>query len=255
MTEQPNPHQITPSAPKKPTNPDPDYTLADQARMSLATNYFEWQAKLVLPALGRRIVEVGCGIGNFTRRMLDRELVVAVDIEPACLATLRQRYPAVGNLVTSDAVLGTPEWLELAHHQPDSCVCLNVLEHIEDDRLALESMAAILPPGGVIVLLVPAFPALYGEIDRKLGHFRRYTRKSLRALAESVGLEVARLNFMNSIGFFAWWANSHLLRRTEQSTGQIGVFDKLVVPVLSRVESILPPPFGQSLFAVLRKRV
>jgi hypothetical protein len=137
--------------------------------------------------------------------------------------------------------------------RPDSFVCLNVLEHIADDRTALVTMTAMLPPGGVIVLLVPAFEALYGPLDHNLGHYRRYDRKSIVEMAESVGLAVQTAQYINAAGFIGWWANSKIFHRETQSRAQIVFFDRFVVPVMSRIEQWIAPPFGQSVFAVLRK--
>jgi len=226
--------------------------------MSHARNYFAWQCRLVTRELGRRVVEIGCGIGNFTGMLLDREAVMALDIEPGCVEQLQSRYPAAVNLQVLNCDWGGPGWNQnalprLAAFRPDSCVCLNVLEHIEDDREALRRMAAILQSGGVIVLLVPAFPALYGPIDRQLGHYRRYTRESVRQLAAVAGLQIETAHYMNAIGFFGWWANSHIFKREVQSAGQIDAFDRYIVPLSSRLESLVAPPFGQSLIVVLRK--
>ena len=217
--------------------------------MARAANYFAWQSRLVLRHLGRRVVEVGCGIGNFTGMLLDRDVVLAVDVEPACVRSLLERYPDRPNLhaLVAEDVRG------VARFAPDSVVCLNVLEHIADDGAALRGMASILSPGGVIVLLVPAFPALFGPIDRNLGHYRRYTRKSLASLAAACGLRVRQMHFVNSLGFFGWWINARVLRREEQSAAQIAWFDRVAVPVMSRVEALVPPPFGQSLLAVLER--
>jgi 2-polyprenyl-3-methyl-5-hydroxy-6-metoxy-1,4-benzoquinol methylase len=132
-------------------------------------------------------------------------------------------------------------------------VCLNALEHIQDDRQALRGMASILAPGGVVVLLAPAFPALYGPIDSNLGHYRRYTRGSIARVAGAAGLRIRKAHYMNAVGFFGWWMNSHIFKRGAQSERQIEVFDRYVVPLLSRVEGMMRPPFGQSLFVVLEK--
>jgi hypothetical protein len=130
---------------------------------------------------------------------------------------------------------------------------LNVLEHVRSDDAAILGMASVLPSGGRIVLIVPAFPALFGPIDRNLGHCRRYTRTSVARLAGESGLLVKKLRYMNVAGFFGWWINAHIFKREEQSEGQIDFFDRWVVPVASRVEAMIPPPFGQSIFAVLEK--
>jgi SAM-dependent methyltransferase len=229
------------------------YILEDLERMSKAKNYCSWQGRLVCRELGRRVVEVGCGVGNFTHMLLGCEAVLAMDVEPECIERLKERYPSQPNLQTVVCELTSSDVFALKGFRADSCVCLNVLEHIEADCQALERMAAILEPGGVIVLFVPAFPALYGPIDRNLGHYRRYTRDSLRAVAHDAGLRIRKMHYVNSAGFFGWWTNARIAKREVQSEFQIEVFDRYIVPVLSRMEEWVRPPFGQSLFAVFQK--
>ncbi len=229
------------------------YTVEDQERMTRARNYFAWQGRLVRREVGQRVVEVGCGVGNFTAMLLDREAVVALDPEPECIERLQERFRRRKNLLAMAGEAGDAAFCDLARFRPDSCVCLNVLEHIEDDRQALYAMTSILPHGGVIVLLVPAFQALYGPIDRNLGHCRRYSRDSIAGLASTAGLEIKKIHYMNSLGFFGWWANAHIFKRQAQSEKQIEFFDLYLVPWMSRLERLAQPPFGQSLFVVLRK--
>jgi len=224
--------------------------------MARAANYFAWQHRLVTRELGRRVIEIGCGIGNFTRLLLDSsEAVAAVDVEPGCIDRLLQRYPEQSNLRAFPCDVMAPAFAGLQSFHADSCVCLNVLEHIDDDREALRRMAAVLAPGGIVVLIVPAFPRLYGPIDERLGHHRRYTRASIAKLAEAAGLTVRTSHYMNAIGFLGWWTNAHILKRRAQSSAQIEIFDRYVVPISSRLESWIHPPFGQSLFIVLKKPV
>ena len=204
--------------------------------------------------LGKRVVEVGCGIGNFTRMIADREMVLGVDIDEACVAEHRRRFGGRENVrsIVLDAM--DPAFGRIKEHEPDSVVCLNVLEHIEDDLGTLRAFASILPKGGKAVLMVPAFMALYGPIDKHLGHYRRYTKASFAATASQAGFDSPVLRYMNVAGFFGWWANAKILKREEQSEGQIDFFDGSVVPVLEKLESAITPPFGQSVFAVLEKR-
>ena len=230
------------------------FKLDDLALMSRAKNYFAWQARLVKPWLGQRVLEAGCGNGNFTAHLLDRELVVALDLDPDCIAKIRERYADARNLRTMVADASRFPAQELATFRLDSCVCLNVLEHIADDRAALAGFASVISKGGNIVLIVPAFPALYGPIDRNLQHQRRHTKASMRKLARACGLQVRKLHYVNFVGFFGWWINARILRRETQSAAQIAVFDKLIVPILSRLESVVSPPVGQSLLVVLTKK-
>lgn len=229
--------------------PSAEYTVRDQERMRFATNYFDWQARLVLPHVGRRVIEIGCGLGNFTRYLADRELVVGIDIEPACAEQWQRAYP---RHTGASMDVTQPEFLELKQHRPDTVVCLNVLEHVEDDITALRHMHAVLPAGGRAILIIPAYESLYGPIDHNLGHYRRYSKKPFADLARRLGFRPA-LKYMNMVGCVGWWVNAKVLRRTEQSEEQIKLFDSVIVPVLSRVEAAVEPPFGQSIFAVLEK--
>jgi len=230
-----------------------DYTIRDQERMEQAKRYFEWQFALAEKHLGPRVLEIGCGLGNFTRHLLEREHVVAIDCEPRCTEAHRRRFTGHSNLETVCLDVLSPDFLELRRHAPDSIACLNVLEHISADEKALTHMNAVLPSGGTAVLIVPAFQALYGPIDANLGHARRYTKRSFRELAALTGFRPKILRYINSVGFFGWWFNARILKRTEQSSTQIRIFDSLVMPPLSLVEHWIEPPVGQSVLAVLEK--
>lgn len=230
-----------------------EYTLRDQALMRRATNYFAWQARLAKQQLGRRVIEVGCGSGNFTRHLIDRELVVGIDLVEGCIESARAGLARYSNLQFRCLDVQDSAFYGLKTFRPDSVVCLNVLEHIRDHRLALEHMHEVLPAGGRAVFLLPAFESLYGPIDGNLGHFRRYSKRGWKELAEAVGFQVRLARYFNSVGFFGWWMNAKLLRKEVQSESQIDLFDRRIVPLLSQFEDRIEPPFGQSIFTVLEK--
>ena len=226
------------------------YTVEDQRRMTRAKNYFAWQARLVLPELGRRVLEIGCGIGNFTGLLADREAVIAVDSNADCIAALKSRWPAV-HAFTLDA--GSEAIVDLARFQPDSCVFLNVLEHIEDDVGALRSMAGLVRHGGYIVLVCPAFPFAMSPVDIATGHVRRYTKRTMRTALTAAGLEVVDLKYANSLGLICYYAFTSLLRRQPSTGGTMIFYDRVVVPVVHGAERLIRrPPFGQSVVAVAR---
>ena len=230
-----------------------EYTVRDQERMKRAQRYFAWQARMAKAQLGQRVIEIGCGLGNFTEHLLDREFVVALDVVEQCLELLRARFPGRENLETFALDVQDDAFSKLARYRPDSVVCLNVLEHVRDDRTALVHVHRVLEPGGRAVFILPAFESLYGPIDQKLGHFRRYSKSGWQKLAADCGFRVAESRYFNSVGFLGWWVNAKLLHRTEQSEEQIALFDNVIVPPMAWAEGWEEPPFGQSIFTELEK--
>jgi SAM-dependent methyltransferase len=140
-----------------------------------------------------------------------------------------------------------------ADYQADTVVCMNVLEHLEDDELAVNTFSKRLAPGGLLVLLIPAVPWLFGEIDRRLGHYRRYSKGSAAALMRKTGMTMVRMRYFNFIGVWGWLWNARVAKSLTQSDGQIHFFDNYIVPWESRLEKVIAPPVGQSLLVVARK--
>jgi hypothetical protein len=141
---------------------------------------------------------------------------------------------------------------ESAEHS--AVVAYNVLEHIPDDVAALTAFAGLLRRGGRVVLVVPAFPSAMSRFDVAIGHQRRYRRASLRLAAESAGLDVDVLRYVNCIGLLGWYVVVKGLRGQPKAGVLLTAYDRAVVPLLRRLEARIAPPFGQSLFLVASKR-
>jgi SAM-dependent methyltransferase len=232
---------------------DPFFAM-DLAQMAKATNYMAWQFQLIKPYLGRSILEIGGGIGNFTPRLADcAEQVASIEPNQHCYAKLKEETANLKNVTvhnTSAEDLGShiP-----AGYRADTVVCMNVLEHLRDDEFAVAVITRFLRDGGNLVLLIPAVPWIFGDIDRKLGHYRRYTKQSAFALLAATGLKPVSLRYFNFIGVWGWWWNARVAKSVKQSDFQIMVFDKFIVPVASRLEPFVPLPLGQSLLVVAAK--
>jgi hypothetical protein len=127
-----------------------------------------------------------------------------------------------------------------------------VLEHIRDDVAGLKSMLANLAPGGALLLYVPACPFAFGTLDASLGHYRRYSKRSLRRLAAANGASLRLCRFVNMPGIFGWFWASRVSRDTRIEPRKARFVDRLA-PYISAFERIIPPPIGQSLFAVIVK--
>ncbi len=212
-------------------------------------NYNHWVYALCRPWLGEAVLEVGAGIGNLTQFLLGARRVVCVEPE----AEYQPRLQAMAEVHRNLEVHGCPvQEIPPSVRDLDSALCVNVLEHIRDDGEALALMAARVRPGGAVVLYVPAVPWAYGEMDARLGHFRRYRKSDLRALARRTGMDLVRLRHVNFIGLLGWWWAGRVRKEAVIDPGKARVMDRLV-PYVSAVERLIPPLAGQSLLAVFRK--
>lgn len=211
-----------------------------------------WERMRSLGSLQGRVLELGCGTGNLTRLLLQEPavtLVHAVDIDRGYVERLRkeiqdQRF----QVFESPAEAFTPPGPIY-----DRVVSINVLEHIEDDAAALQTVERSLAPGGECWLLVPAHPRLYSDLDKNLSHCRRYTRPALVEAARRAGLAPERLFHFNPVGALGWWLSGKILRHQALQSGWVGFYDRFGI-VLSRwADRLNPFPFGLSLIARLRK--
>lgn len=217
-------------------------------RMGKLSHYNNWIWESIEPYVGRRVLEVGSGIGNMTRILYGRDLIVATDLELPYLHILRNRFARNPTIKVERLDLNSDECLALKHHEFDSVVCLNVLEHIEDHEGALQRLYEVLVPGGRLALFVPADQNLYGTIDKQVGHFRRYSREELQRIMEAAGFVTEKMTYQNIFGRFGWWLNGRVFKRAHLPAGQSRIFD-LVVPILRRLEPKNPSK-GLSLIAV-----
>ncbi len=241
--------RLRPRSPAPAAIEEADAELADTLdNLDDAVNYADWIYSLIAPYLGRRVLEVGAGHGTLTDRMLPGRTVTATDLSARCVAILEERYAGIDDVTVVQADVDEAPALG----QFDAVVLVNVLEHIADDARALRALEKALVPGGHLVLYVPAFEALYSDFDRRIGHHRRYRSEQLRRLVGEVGLEVVDLRHVNMVGAVAWWVLATKLGQTPTKKWSAMTFDRLFVPVVSRLERQWPPPFGQSLLCVAR---
>jgi SAM-dependent methyltransferase len=190
-------------------------------------------------------IDFGAGTGTIAAAVAARGIdVLCIEAD----AGLRQRLAARGLQSRRD----------LAEVDLECCAfiySINVLEHIEDDAAALAALGARLQHGGRVLLYVPAFQVLYSSMDRKIGHWRRYSRGRLRDIARQAGLEVDTIRYADSLGFAASLAYKLFgSRKGDLSRGAVGIFDRVVFPcslVLDRLGC--SHLFGKNIWAVLRR--
>lgn len=208
--------------------------------LSSANRFNLWMADTIRPHVGRRVLEIGAGMGNLSRCLAPRrELYIASDIDGEHLARLRTRLAHRPNFRAMECDLSRASDFESIRGRIDTIVCLNVLEHVEDDAAGLRNMFETLEPGGRAIVLVPEGMSVYGELDRVLGHFRRYSEDELKTKAHAAGFEVEHFLEFNRVTRPGWYWNGRILKRRSFSRFQLAVFDALV-PLWRHIDRLIP---------------
>jgi SAM-dependent methyltransferase len=199
------------------------------------------------------VLEVGAGIGSNARvlRGAGQGRWVCLEPDPALAARITEAVRSRQIEPPCDVLRGTVADLAAAPAF-DAVLYLDVLEHIEDDKGEVARAARLLRPGGVLVVLAPAWPWLVSEFDRAIGHRRRYTRDALVRLAPP-GLVRERLIMLDSLGLLASAANRFLLRRSLPTLGNIRFWDRILVGGSRWMDPLLRYRLGRSLLAVWRR--
>jgi len=217
---------------------DPGAHILDS--LSGTKRFNRWMADTLRPLLGKRVLELGAGIGNMTQHLSrGRRRYMATDLDEEHLGRLRVRFQGRPNLSSRKVDLTAPEDFTGLRRSFDTVVCLNVVEHVKDDLLALRNIHSALEPGGRAVILVPQDQSLYGTLDEVLGHFRRYSADELRKRMELAGFQVEQVFGFNSVTRPGWWMNGRVLKRRSFGRMQLRMFDALV-PVWRRLDGLLP---------------
>ncbi|NML20155.1 class I SAM-dependent methyltransferase [Pseudoflavitalea sp. G-6-1-2] len=222
-----------------------------------AHRFNQWLFNSIAPYCKGRVLEVGSGIGNLSTLFLDKGFqLTATDLREEYCQLLQQRFGQHPNL-QQVVHLGLADQQFEQHHagligQFDTVVAINVVEHIRNHQLAIEHCKQLLRPGGVLIVLVPAWQGLFNSFDTELGHFRRYSARSLSALLSSEQMEVTHTKYFNLAGIAGWWFNGSLLRKKIIPGGQLKIFDALV-PVFRLLDIISFRRIGLSVIAAARR--
>ncbi|MEV4104549.1 class I SAM-dependent methyltransferase [Nonomuraea sp. NPDC049649] len=215
-----------------------------------ARNYRKYEYDMVAPHVGRSLLEIGSGLGHFAEQFLPRlDRLVVSDFDPYCVEQLKKRFAERDDVGVLQFALPTEIPLD---DKVDTVVMMNVLEHIEDDAEALRSLARVTLPGGRIVIWVPGYMQLYGDFDRKVGHVRRYTPKTLADAVKRAELDIEVLKPINFLGGIAWWAAVRRGGVGYPDPRLVKIYDRTVVPMTRLIERFIRPPFGQTVFCVAR---
>jgi SAM-dependent methyltransferase len=234
-----------------------DLGLSTLISLSEADRFNEWMFEAVRPYIAGKTLEIGSGIGNISAILVRHQIPLFVsDHTEAYTARLRSRFAATDQVKGVLSIDLSEKDFDAVHGDIagtfDTVFALNVIEHIEDDHLAIENCHRLLKPGGRVVILVPAWPALYNRLDKGLDHYRRYSSAGVRQLL-SGPFEVKEMKYFNLAGIGGWWLTGTLLRRKIIGEGRARLYNRLV-PLFRLADKLSFHRIGLSLVVVGEKK-
>ena len=232
------------------TNP---YGRAHLNNLTGTPNYVSWVVSLIRPAIGDTVLELSAGIGTLTGHLMGRRLrYVAGEKDPLYLHALRNRFLRTPTVEVRELQPEQEADYAGLEGQISTVLCLNVLEYADNPATVLANAARCLQPGGCLIVLAPQCEALFGAVDKTLGHERRFNSATIRKLIEQAGLRVERTHSINRVSTPGWWIYSRLLRVKQLNKLSLKIFD-WTVWLWRRLDFLMPWP-GLSAIVIARKQ-
>jgi SAM-dependent methyltransferase len=214
-----------------------------------ASKFNYWMYSTIRPACKGKILEIGSGIGNISDFFFqDNSDIILSDIRNNYCDRLRNKFPQA-KVLNFDLV--SPEFDEEMKEYFgyfDSVFALNVLEHIENDVLALQNARKLLKENGTLIILVPAYQTLYNRFDKELMHFRRYTVESLCKVYDKAGITIEACRYFNLIGILGWIFSGAIQKNKTIPGDQMRIFNACV-PVFRLFDKLTLNKAGLSVVA------
>ncbi|MFZ2620461.1 MAG: class I SAM-dependent methyltransferase [Alphaproteobacteria bacterium] len=242
------------SARSSAATPQFNYISGELEAMANIPNYQNWIMERFAPYLKGQVLEIGAGIGTYSKRLAAHPSVTHLDcLEPDAGQT--QTIQAL-KLPHTEAFAQLSETFfqqKKIKNTYDAVVMINVLEHIEDDLACAQSIYNALKPGGYFLVFVPALQPLFSELDHLLGHYRRYHLNPMKTLLETAGFTITDARYMDTLGIAPWYVVNKLGKSTKMSPKAVKLYDTVGVPFTKFAESFMAPPVGKNVIAIAQK--
>lgn len=215
-----------------------------------AQQWKRYYGSLIKPYLGERVLEVGAGIGTTTTSLHVSQVKEWVCLEPDAdfVDILRQKIQDGELPAGCREIQGTVQQLP-ENDLYDAILYIDVIEHIEMDAAELEAASRHLKPGGSLIVLSPAHQWLFTPFDKTIGHFRRYSKKTLAALKPQ-HCSLVKLIYLDSAGMMLSLANKILLRQSMPTVTQIKFWDRNIIPISKILDKLLMYKLGKSIVGI-----
>jgi cyclopropane fatty-acyl-phospholipid synthase-like methyltransferase len=234
------------------TIPEDHYEGRDLEAMANAVSFHRWILSVFRPYLGKRVLEVGAGCGNFTQLLTGENIEHLIALEPARNMYVHLEKNAA-RMVGVTAVEGsTISYAEESSEPFDTLIYKDVMEHIEDPDEELRRAHEMLQAGGHLLIFVPAMQILYSNFDKEVGHYCRFKLSDLRKKVEDAGFTIEEARYFDRLGAPLFFLYFTLLGNT-LTNNNVSVFDKVLVPVSKLIDRLMPLPFGKNIILSARR--
>ena len=230
------------------TKKDIDYDGWELPLFDLSKNFRKYQFDLIKEFVSGNVAEIGPGNGIILKLYLDHcDKLDLFEPDKNLYSKLNDKFSNYKKITVINDELNTSSNIY------DVILYLDVLEHIEDYEKEILKAHNALKKGGYLLINVPAFQFLYSDFDKDIGHFRRYSKKDITNLCSNCNLEINKLKYYDSIGFFlsllSKMTRSNYKKNFEK---KIKIWDSLI-PFSRILDKIFISYFGKSLLIVIKK--
>lgn len=227
------------------------YTGTDLDVMEIASNYNNWILDIFSPYISNQYaIEVGAGVGTMSKLIATRfEKITSIEPDKTNYDILTEKISQFDHAQSFHGFLD--DAVNVIKTPADAIFYINVLEHIEDEVQELNKARTLLKKEGHFCIFVPAIERLYGDIDKQVGHYRRYSSKRLKSIfRDQLDMNIIKMGYFDFMGVIPWYILSCVLKLSGQNPKTVKLYDKVVVPIMKQIEKVIPMPIGKNLYLI-----
>ena len=194
------------------------------------------------------ILEVGAGCGSFTKGyMKNFQSITLTDTDEGSYNLLKKNFINEKNINVLNSNI------EDIDSRFNTLLYFNVLEHIEDDKLEIKNALEKLNHGGHLIILVPAHQKIYSNLDKAVGHYRRYNINFFKE-NKFKNSEIVKLHYLDFFGYALYYLNKIFFKKETYPTAvKIFIWDKIFTPLTTIVDFFTGYKFGKNILCIYRK--
>lgn len=213
-----------------------------------ALNWRNYWSIFIQPHINGKVLEVGSGIGTITEHLNTTNYSTWICLEPDFSLIPNPKRWQNRNV---HSVCGTSRNIKKIPYF-DTVLLIDVIEHISDDAGELKRISETLKIGGSVIILAPAFNNIYSKFDKSVGHYRRYSKRSLSHIIPN-NLVVEKIMYIDSLGYFVSFINKFISRNSLPSFFHISFWDRKLIPISIILDKLINYSFGKTVILIATK--